>query len=248
MPAWPGQVLALRGVDGTVQLGPEAVHTGFLRDASSWVEADQIHSFSVPFHVAALEVLARCCRAQQQQIGQGKYAMVVPPLGDMSTFVRYLDTLQPELLVEVFRMANFLDCERLLTLACQAIARVLKAASRDPEVLAGFIYPPASGTGAPILPWSSQWKLAIDEPIFERPTTPIAALADQHALADEDALTLCLLECDAAALRALKGLSSEWSERARTILCDDGWRAAQAHLSLDWALSIEVRVRLEAEV
>ena len=248
----PVRVLALRGVDGNVEMGEEASAIGFLRDAAEWSNATEILSFAVPFQRAALEIVASCCRTSWSQYHADKSRSTREHATQDRTTLPYeclapqLDTISVDVLFEVLRAANFLDCQPLLIAASKATGRLLSSVHRDPEILLSILLPvsrswrPAScgpGTDPGYIPWSLNWHGAVNEPVLSPPTG--TAFTEGHAIEDEDALTLCLLECNVATLRALKGLSPSWRERARVSLNDPRWQLSQTHIDMEWALGVE---------
>lgn len=111
-----------------------------------------------------------------------------------------LDALSFELLFEVVRAANYLECDGLLSLASRATARSLHSLRTDPSLLAAVVgVPPVASSSA---------EYCVHEPILTLPSVDeLRTEADDGGLCDEDALSMCLLECDAAMLRVFKSLS-----------------------------------------
>ena len=220
----PRPEVTLSGHDGKVCVHWEC--SAFLRDASEHV-ADP-GCFPVPFSVAALRVFAEYadCAAVQQSI--------VPDDGD-EAFARIieerLERANPELLFEVLRVANYLECDGLLALACRVTARIFSRLHTMPGILSSVV-------GLEFKPCAQ----AVDEPVLTLPSADglsLKVLDDQHSIHDEDALDLCLLECDAATLRVFKRFSPAWCLRARAVLCDARWQARLTSLDLEWALGGE---------
>ncbi len=236
MPIEPSRVLGLRGTDGQVSLGEEAQFAGFLRDAAMWFDHGHL-SFPVPFSAAALELLAECCRAAHRAFLQ-RSAMEVDHVAHFSERIGGVDL---ELLFEVIRAANFLECEALLKVAASATAKLLGEVNRDPELLASVLGVVQSDDATAFLPWGSDWHASVNEPILEPPADSVLVSPASHVIGDEDALSVCLLACDAPTLCALKGLSPAWCQRSRATLCDSHWQLMQQTLDLEWALGIEVR-------
>ena len=123
-----------------------------------------------------------------------------------------LASISFDLLFEVLRAANYLECEGLLKLASKAVARLFGALRDEPEALASVLglcrtaassIPRTSSSLSAIRPWSTMWSALVNEPVLEPPDEPSAAAlahaADaDHLIKDEDALELCLMECDTA--------------------------------------------------
>ena len=229
-------MLALRGTDGNVSLGAEARFIGFLCDVNAWFENVDA-AFPVPFSSAALELLAEGCRAAFHAHSQ----LAADEPDHVADFSHRISTVEIELLFEVLRAANFLECEALLHIATTATAKLLGELRKDPEMIAAVLGVTAATDTLAYLPWGSAWLSSINEPILEPPEDETAlCLPGPHAIGDEDALSLCLLACDTPTLRALKGLSPSWCHRARSMLREPQWQLSQHSLDLEWALGTEV--------
>ena len=129
---------------------------------------------------------------------------------DTSDIEQQLMSIDFELLFEVLRAANYLGCVDLLKLTSRAVAHLLGSLRDDPEHLAAVLglsrsrsSPRTSSSLASVRPWSTMWSALVNEPILEPPddideAQSLTALDEDHRIRDEDALELCLLECDAA--------------------------------------------------
>ena len=125
----------------------------------------------------------------------------------LQTFQQDLMRLNFDILLEVLRAANYLDCEGLLKSAAQAVAHLFAVTCDDPEALASTLRLSSRSrmpsSVATIRPWSTVWSALVNEPVLEPPDeASLAALAqaneDEHLIRDEDALGLVLIECDVA--------------------------------------------------
>ena len=135
-----------------------------------------------------------------------------PPACPPSRIEERLACISFDLLFEVLRASNYLECEGLLKLASKAVARLFGALREEPEALASVLglrraaaspIPCTSASLSAIRPWSTLWSALVNEPVLEPPEEPpavaLAHTADaDHLIKDEDALGFCLMECDAA--------------------------------------------------
>ena len=210
----------LVGIDGgEVQIRNPAA-CSFLLDASE--HTDKGGKFPVPFSVQALNVVKAFTSSMLSQVSP-------EPPAISHTFESKLESMSFDLLFEVLRASSFLDCDGLLSVACRVTSRVMCTLRTAPSLLGSVV-----GLG-PMGDLVHDSILAVDEPILTPPSQPLTSSED-HPFYDEDVLALCLLECDVATLRVLKGLSPDWCHRARTTLCDRTWQTKQTVLDLDWAL------------
>jgi len=228
--------LGLSGHGGVVDID-HCARIGYLRDASEHCLPGS--NFEVPFSIDSLSIVAEFCReassplseSQERRASHGSsFAVVAPHVQD-----KLIHRVSLDLLFEVVRAADFLQCDDLLwTASCAAASRFSKL-STDPDALTEVLVVHADdGPGL----WSAAWTGLVNEPILH---PPIANhdFTDDHPLGNDNVLELFLLQCDVATLRMMKGTSSHWCQRARLMLNDKRWQEAQISIDLSWALGVE---------
>ena len=199
--------IGLAGLDGTVYLDHFA-GCRFLKNAAEHTEGA---AFPVPFSRRALEVvrLFVSCEAINERRPEAP-ALNFNPLdpsapATVSTTIKHtLEELPFEVLFEVLRAANYLECEGLLDCACRVASRVFRLLRVTPTVLGSVLGLDSKLADAAT---AAAWADAVDEPVLTPPAADGVDFYDDHRIRDEDALALTLAQCDAATLRVLKGFS-----------------------------------------